>query len=382
MTIIQVITELTPAGAERIVANLSISLKSAGHNITVVSLKPLPKNRTIVDELFGNNIPIFSLNLTKLTPWRILRLKKILKFLKNQRQITNHKSQTNIDSSTHQPIIVHSHLIHANLATRIAKIPNNNFKLINTIHIAEKRKSRFWHFWLDRLSLKYCDQLTAVSQAAADFNCLKLNIPHYSIKVIENGIKVPRLLNKTEIKNLREEWNLQDCSKVIGSVGRLNWQKGYDIFLKMLPELSKKIPENETWGIVILGEGKHRKDLEDIIGKTEYKNIKVILPGYRPDAANCISAFDLFIMPSRYEGHPLTLLEAVSTGIPIVANNIPTIEPIMKTYNNGNCIEFDNKIQQTLNSIIKFIPYKRQKTIFQYSIEKMTSKYEKLYDNI
>jgi len=84
MHIVQVITELKPAGAERILANLSICLKEKGHDITVISLKPLPENRIIVDELFSNNIPILSLNLTKLKPWRIFKLNKLINILINK----------------------------------------------------------------------------------------------------------------------------------------------------------------------------------------------------------------------------------------------------------------------------------------------------------
>ncbi|MCP4181562.1 MAG: glycosyltransferase [bacterium] len=373
MHIVQVITELKPAGAERILANLSICLKEKGHKVTVISLKPLPENRAIVDELFSNNIPILSLNLTKLTPWRILKLNKLISKLTSP--TTSYPS-----SSNPQSLIVHSHLMHANLICRLNKMLGRDFKLLNTVHIAEKRKSRFWYFKLDSLTFKKCDHVNAVSKAARNHHALKLNIDHRKISIVYNGIKKPKLLKKEKIINLRNEWGVGNCSKVIGSVGRLSWQKGYDLFLKILPELSKRISKGEIWGIVVLGEGDQRSLLEKLANKVP-KNIKVVFPGYRKDAADCVSAFDLFIMPSRYEGQPLTLLEAISTGISIISSDIGTIKEILYNYSNSISINFQDT-ELVVKSIMNKIDSSCIKFNNNFTVEKMTNEYLKIYEKL
>ncbi|HJO91779.1 MAG TPA: glycosyltransferase [Victivallales bacterium] len=370
MHIVQVITELKPAGAERILANLSICLKEKGHDITVISLKPLPENRIIVDELFSNNIPILSLNLTKLKPWRIFKLNKLINILINKSEIRNLKPE----------IIIHSHLMHANLICRLNKMLGGNFKLLNTIHIAEKRKSRFWYFIFDRLTLNYCDHINAVSEAARNHHSLKLNIDHRKISIVYNGINSPKTLNKEEITNLKKEWGFSNCSKVIGSVGRLNWQKGYDIFFKLLSGLSNNIPENDNWGVVILGEGNQRKLLEKLSVKAS-KNIKIALPGYRKNAPECISAFDLFVMPSRYEGQPLTLLEAMPTGISIVSSDIDTIKEVLHNYSNSISVDFQDK-DSVIKSIMKIINNPNIKFDNHFTVEKMTKEYLEIYKKL
>jgi len=368
MNIVQVITELHPAGAERIVANLSIDLKRMGHNVIVISLQPLPDNSIIVDELLENNIPVNSLNLTKWTPWRIFRLRKFL--LSNY---TN--SEFNVQSSMFN-LIVHSHLIHANIACRLNNIFGLKFKLINTIHIAEKRKRKSWHFILDKLTFRFCSYQTAVSKAAAEYHAKKLKIPTEKIKVISNGIKPPNHLTLEKVNELKQEWGFENCNKIIGSVGRLNWQKGYDIFLKLLPELGKIIPKKETWGIVIIGEGVERKKLEDLI-KTIPDNIKVILPGYRSDAADCIGAFDLFVMPSRYEGFGLTLVEAMAHGIPCLCSDADSLPEIISQYSNGKTTNFSRS--DCLDDISQYINKPFIEPVNNYSIDRMIKSYLKLY---
>ena len=380
MHIIQIITELKPAGAERILANLSICLKEKGCDVTVISLKTLPENRAIVDELFSFNIPILSLNLTKLKPWKMLKLNKLISKISHEPRTTNHQSFSTQNLKLKTNIIIHSHLMHANLICRLNKKMGGKFKLLNTIHIAEKRKNRSWYFMLDKLAINQSDHINAVSKAARNYHSSKLNIDHGKISIVYNGIKTPKQLNKDEIVHLKKEWGMNECSKIIGSVGRLDWQKGYDIFLKLLPKLSKNIPKDETWGVVILGEGYQRNLLEKFAGKAP-GNIKVTLPGYRKDASDCISAFDLFVMPSRYEGFGLTLIEAVSQGVPIVASNEDSLPELMYNYVNGICVSNDDQTE-IIKLILKYINKSRIAPSNNFTIEKMTEEYLKIYKKL
>ena len=101
MKILQFITELTPAGAERVVCELSKELVIRNNEVLVLSLMPLPKNEAIVDELRSSQIEVQSLNVTKTAPWRICVIRRVIKEFR--------------------PDIVHSHLIHPNIIARFAK---------------------------------------------------------------------------------------------------------------------------------------------------------------------------------------------------------------------------------------------------------------------
>ena len=359
MKIIQVITELSPAGAERVVANLSKELQKRGHDVVVISLQKLPTVSTIVDELQILEIPIETLNMMRFSFWRMFKLRCRLREI--------------------QPDIVHAHLIHPNIISRLG-LKNKPFKLINTVHIAEKRKGKAWHFWLDRVTISYCDHQTCVSKAVREFHAEKIGVPINSMSVIYNGIDSPKQLTNQEQQCLRHEWGLERCERVIGSVGRLDYQKGYDIFLRKLANIADKIPMKELWGIVIIGEGPMRKELENLSNKVVGSHIKVCLPGFRPDAARCMNAFDLFIMPSRYEGFGLTLIEAMACGIPILASNVDSLPELLAYYENGECLDFDLNSDLSIYKKICALSRKSIKVPYLgFTIGKMVDEYERLY---
>ncbi|MEI6055695.1 MAG: glycosyltransferase [Lentisphaerota bacterium] len=365
--IVQVITELEPAGAERVLANLSIELKKRDFGVTVISLQSEPSVRTIIDELTSNGIEVFFLNVTKKSPWRIFGLKWLIRKIKN-----DHISAG---------IIVHSHLMHANLACRFAKLIGQKFNLINTLHIAEKRQNQKLMFFLDKKTLHLCNIFTAVSKAAGIWHANKLGCTPNLLVTVYNGIKLPAALTNEKKVLLISEWGFQNCKKIIGSVGRLDWQKGYDIFLNLLYQLSKFIPAGEIWGVVILGEGSQRLKLE-ALAKNIPSNIKVILPGYRKDASECIGAFNLFVMPSRYEGFGLTLVEAMACGTPILASDADSLIELVKSFQNGKCIDFTNSTH-AIKGILEYIQKPISKNdVSAFTVEKMADNYIKLYSSL
>jgi glycosyltransferase involved in cell wall biosynthesis len=359
MKIVQVITELRPGGAERVLVELCAGLRRRSHEVTVVSVLPLPQESVIIHDLLEHDVGIESLELNKSTPWRIFRLKALIRRLR--------------------PDVVHSHLIHANLATRL-NVFGAQYKLINTVHTMESRKSKSWYFFLDHLTLRLCNVQTAVSEAARDFHAAKMHVKPKSMPVIYNGIVAPKRLRADEIAQLRNSWGFAECRAVFGSVGRLGHEKGYDILLKMLPELSIHVPAGEKWGLVIIGEGVERHNLEQL-AKDAPDNILVALPGFRKDASNCIGAFNLFVMPSRYEGFGLALIEAMAHGAPVIASEIGPLKELLRNYPNGAFFDFKNQPPAMLAELIagKIINGAISSPDLSFTSEKMVDDYLELY---
>lgn len=361
MKILQIINELRPAGAERIVLELSLGLLEKGHQTAVISLFPLPEKSNIIDELRKYQIPVLSLGVTK---WRIWKMFGLARHIKNLK-----------------PDIVHAHLFHANLASRLASL-RRDYKLVNTVHANDRRNGRFWVFGLDRITLTLCDSQTAVSYAVRDFHSRKLGVSGQTMPVIYNGIPPPPALTSKEREELRNQWKVGRCQKIIGSVGRLHSQKGYDRLIKLLPILQSYIPEGEKWGVVILGEGEERSRLESLCRQCP-DNIVVRLPGFRKDAAQCIGAFDLFVMPSRYEGFGLTLVEAMAHGVPVLANHIDSLPELLAVYPNGRTINFydadEKKIAQTIAAMALQQSADGQAP---FTVTKMVNGYCELYEQL
>ena len=356
MKIVQVTTELRPAGAERIVLELSRGLQQSHHDVTVISLLKIPENSVIVQELRSLNIEVLSLNMNKLCLWRIFKLRSILRKI--------------------QPHVVHAHLIHANIVTRL-NAWRRKYILVNSVHIAEKRAGKEWHFTCDRLTLDYCDCMTTVSQAVQNFHAKKLRVSPTRLPVIYNGIHIPSSLSAVEIANLKKQWEIEHCTKIIGSIGRLDFQKGYDMLFELLPQLSSFIPHGESWAIVILGEGKEREALQKY---PPLANIEIRLPGFREDAARCIGAFDLFVMPSRYEGFGLALVEAMSHGLPILTSDVDSLPELLQGYESGRAIDFTST--DAPQKIVQHLSAAATTPCRKYTLPKMISQYIDLYDRL
>jgi glycosyltransferase involved in cell wall biosynthesis len=359
MRVMQVITGLGPAGAEKIVLELSSGLKKAGADVKVVSLSPLPEDTSVVDALKKNGVDTEFLGFSRLSFHRIFGLKRLI--------------------AGFAPDIVHSHLFHANIASRLAA---GGRPLVSTVHIADRRPSRLWQFPLDRLTLSRNTTVTAVSEAARNYYCAKTGIPPEKVSVIHNGVTVPEALSPARQSELRREWGVEGCEKVIGSFGRLNSQKGYDALLNLPPELSKLIPPGRTWGLVILGEGPERKNLESLAARAP-KNIIVRLPGFSADASSRASAFDLFVMPSRYEGFGLALAEAMCLGLPCVASNADSLPGLLKNYPNGATADFFSPdTRPAAETIARMAERPKSHPCVIQTVEGMVSEYRALYERL
>ncbi len=366
MKVLLIVTGLFPGGAERIVLEIVCGLLKAGHHPSVVSLQGEPKaeDRTIVDGLEQLGVRPYFLNFSLLRGQRFFTLLRIIR--------------------REKPDAVHSHLMHANLIARLAKI-FLRFPLVNTIHIAERRKSPVIEllFLLDRLTVRLCDRYTAVSNAAARFHERKCRLPAGSILTVYNGSDPVVPKPPEELDAIRREWGLDKVRKLIGSVGRLDWQKGYDIFLNGLPALRPLIPQGERWGILLIGDGPERAKLQYLAAETEQKvpELRIVLPGYRSDAPSLLPMLDLFVMPSRYEGFGLALTEALSLGIPALCSNADSLpELCAESPENTRNIDFSGEFLTEDYQEALALPRLPGKLL--HSTAEMTAKYLELYREV
>jgi glycosyltransferase involved in cell wall biosynthesis len=103
----------------------------------------------------------------------------------------------------------------------------------------------------------------------------------------------------------------------VGSLGRLAPQKGYDVLVRALAEL----PDVNA---VIVGDGEERKRLHALATELGVSERLHIL-GWESDPRNYLTSFDLFVLPSRYEGFPLSIVEAMQAGLPVVASDVGSV---------------------------------------------------------
>lgn len=312
MKILQVITELGAGGAEKIITVLAAEYGKAGHSVSVISLMEAPENQAIPEKLRAAGVRITYLNMKKSEITGLFRLRKAI--LKEK------------------PDVVHSHLIHPNILCRLA-LAGTKIPLINTIHISERRKGKKLFFMLDRLTFPLADACTAVSNASAKFHCNICGLKKDSIRTIYNGVDQVAVPSPERIAEFRKNMKLDQYARIIGSIGRLDFQKGYDRLIERICSLDSRIPRGDRWLLLILGDGPERENLQKKIDALQLVNMDVRLGGFFPDAASLMSQFDVFVMPSRYEGYGLALAEAMTLGLPIVSSNVDSLPELCALYN-------------------------------------------------
>jgi len=111
--------------------------------------------------------------------------------------------------------------------------------------------------------------------------------------------------------SLRAEFCIGNSDPVIGSVGRFVKQKNFEFGVRVFAELKRSIP-NVKWVILGAGDG---MDRVRAIAKELGVNESVVMPGVRVDVARFYSLFDVFFMPSLYEGLPVSAVEAQASGL-------------------------------------------------------------------
>jgi glycosyltransferase involved in cell wall biosynthesis len=120
---------------------------------------------------------------------------------------------------------------------------------------------------------------------------------------------------------IREEFSIGDVELVIGSVGRLVWQKGFEFFLQSMPALLRDVPSAR---FILVGEGPLRKTLEEQAASLDL-GTKLLFTGQRNDIGDLMAAMDMVIIPSLLEGFPMVTLEAMAMEKPIIATAIDGI---------------------------------------------------------
>ena len=133
--------------------------------------------------------------------------------------------------------------------------------------------------------------------------------------MLGNPVDVTRFRPATpdERRRKRHELGVAENQALVGCIGRLCRQKGQDVLLDRWPEVAAALPEAV---LVLVGDGPDRDRLEAKAGPG------IRLLGNRTDVAELLRALDVVVLPSRWEGMALTMLEAMATGLPVVTTDV------------------------------------------------------------
>lgn len=155
----------------------------------------------------------------------------------------------------------------------------------------------------------------APSLLAAEFTFGKKEVSKGNVYILHNGINLNVFqYSDDDRNNIRKEFGILEDEFVVGHVGRFNKQKNHFFLIEVFKEL-KKIKPNAK--LLLVGEGELKSEVQQCLEANDLIE-SVIFAGIRSDIPNLLSAMDVFLFPSLYEGMPNTIIEAQAVGIPCV----------------------------------------------------------------
>ncbi|MBM2777342.1 glycosyltransferase family 4 protein [Burkholderia territorii] len=236
-----------------------------------------------------------------------------------------------------RPDVVHSHSSKAGALARLCRGPWKQAYTPHAVYTLNPTLSpakRAFYGGIERVLGNSCsDAVIAVSQDEAD-HLHGLGIARRRIRVVENGVSPPRLLERHAA---RAALGLPDDAFVVGFVGRFDHQKGVDRLVRIARLLERR--HEQRLRVVAIGSGDFDRAAGDE-ARGLPANLHVV--GRVDDARRYFSAFDLLALPSRYEGFPYVCLEAVAAHVPMVATQVAGAAELIAIHHVGLTVPNDD----------------------------------------
>lgn len=296
-----VITGLGVGGAERQVCDLADRFSSRGHLVRVFYLlKPAlvrPRSDQVEVVWLGGNRSILGI---------LKAFRNFIKYIKEG-----------------APDIVHSHMYHANIFARISRLFSNIPRLVCTAHSTDEGgKLRMLAY---RLTNFLGDIFTNVSVGAVRAFEAKRAVQVGGMIAVHNGVNVDHFVFSASCRDsLRKEYGLEDKNVFI-SIGRFHQAKDYPNLISAFEQVACKHPKSH---LLIVGDGEQRDIIEFLIANKGLSE-KIDLLGIRNDIPALLSAADVYVMSSAWEGFGLVIAEAMAVERLVVATDCGGVAEVL-----------------------------------------------------
>ncbi len=174
---------------------------------------------------------------------------------------------------------------------------------------------------LNRMLTPITDGFIAVAASHGKFLVEHERFPAERVAVIPNGVDTERFAPISDVAEVRRELGIGEADPVVGIVAALRPEKNHELFLEMARRVVRRLP---TARFLIVGDGACRGSLERRASELGLlRNVQFL--GSRGDVPRLLGAMDLFALTSHIEANPVSILEAMSAGLPVVATNVGSI---------------------------------------------------------
>lgn len=360
MKILYVITGLGLGGAEKVVAELADQMYIKGHTVKIAYLtgeKLVTPNHS--------NIEVINLELKSLKdlPCAAIKLKRLL--------------------NSYEPDVVHSHMFHANIISRIVRLISPIPLLISSAHSSnEGGRLRMLAY---RLTHSLSDITTNVSENASESFINKKAVRGKEILTIYNGVNLDKFSNLSKDLNKCKGDVYEDFrSKLILAVGRLEEPKDYTNLINAICIMRKSC---SNFKLLIAGDGSLRSELKQHVSSLKLDEYITFL-GNRSDIPELMSMADIYVLSSKYEGLPTVLIEAMGCEKFIVATDCGGSREILGDTGTIVPIKDSKALAEALIKALKLSSEEisingrkaRDRAILKFSLESSVNKWLSLYE--
>lgn len=354
---------LSYGGMERVIINLCCHLDREKFRPIVVCIK---SRGEFAEELEKNHIKVINLNANRSRALKHLSWLRLTKIIRTE----------HVD-------IIHSHntgsFLDGIVATRLATCKT----FIHTDH-ARSFPDKKRYMIAERLASLFTSKIVAVSHETRDNLMQYEKIRENKIVVINNGVEKERFDIQIDGEKEKELLGLGRFEFVVGLGVVLTDQKGIEYLIKAAPLVLEKYPQT---GFVVAGDGPIRTQLEKQTKRLGIANNFVFL-GARNDIPRILQVFDIYVLPSIWEGLPLVILEAMAASKCILATNVGGIPAVIQYGVEGILIDpgksqliAENILMLAENSALreKLSRNAYNRFLKEFTVETMVKRYEGLY---
>ncbi|KAB2953653.1 glycosyltransferase [Heliorestis acidaminivorans] len=346
------------------------------------------------------------------------------------------------------PQIVHTHGVRANMIGRLAAALVGSRKIITTVHSVLEHDypdqvARKLNYWLECATSGLTDRYIAISEFIKT-SLVEQGIPREKVTVIHNGVELekfttalvepldeksycpsncidkkkddqdvgsngkedanavslaycvnsfsidqlPNPVQRDQIaQQLRKHYGLNECTPLVGMVGRFHPVKGHAVLVKAAKEIVKL---HRDVRFLLVGDGFHRPEIEEMViaeGLSPY----FIFAGFRDDVSPVYRAIDILALPSLSEGLCLTVMESMLSGCPVVASRVGGIPEVITDGKDGVLITAGDPLALAAGIVnlledrekMKRLSQTALKTIHErFTVKKMAERTEALYEHM
>jgi L-malate glycosyltransferase len=238
---------------------------------------------------------------------------------------------------------------------------------------------------LNKLTIRY----VAISETVRQYAVSDLSIPSGKIEVIYNAVDAQRFSPIALDKNAKlQELGVPIGRKIVTTVGTCQERKGHHYLIDAAEQVVKNSPDTH---FLIVGDTSADYDftgrIKDMVNDRKLQD-RISLTGKRTDISEILSVSDIFVLPSLWEGLPIALLEAMASGVPVIATNVGSNSEVVVNGVNGFIVPqkdsplLAQRIEDLLADPLKAsnIGMRGQETVKKsFSIDRMVQEYEQLY---